>query len=513
MQICSQTKLWIRRGASGAAKLRTEGRLFFIAAAAFALGILLSSLYTLPWTYIGAAALATLIALLVWLKNHNPILLLVIVVFAAATLGSARVAISQTHLPPHFVAQLGTKVELSGVVVVAPDVRGTNQHIVIAVTDKGQHTRILATVSRSEHITYGASVTVRGTLKTPTSFAINTTRIFRYDHYLEAEGVFALMPHASVISVTPTTRILARAYGFLIGLKQTFLHALALALPEPSASLAGGIVAGGLQGLGTSLTNDFVRSGLIHIVVLSGYNVMIVADAVLFALSFLTRRVAAGAAAFTIGAFVLAAGAGAASIRAGLMAGFALAARATGRTYDVTRALVVAILLMLLWNPFILAFRMGFVLSVAATLGLIFGMPLVEPKLAFIKSTFVRETVAATLSAQIAVLPFLLWSNGIFSLVSIFANVLVLPFVPLTMAASAVAGIVGVVLPTVAPVAGLPAYALLRYIMWIVHTSASLPFAFFVLPNFSFVFVVIAYATLIFIFHRLMRNKKPAIAG
>src|SRR4051812_33527064 len=79
----------------------------------------------------------------------------------------------------------------------------------------------------------------------------------------------------------------------LARVKHTFHDGLDRALPSPASSLAGGIVIGGKTGLGTKLTDAFTRSGLVQIIVLSGYNVMIVAEwaMALLAMLFLPRRV------------------------------------------------------------------------------------------------------------------------------------------------------------------------------------------------------------------------------
>lgn len=481
---------------------------FFLVAGGFALGIFFRSLYVLGLPIMGFLIFIALITGTAWLFVRRPLYALVSLVLIAAVLGMVRVSVIPMQLPSTFTQNLGATISLTGTVVAAPNIREKNQHIIVAVSKENEHTRILAITSLAQSVRYGERVRIYGKLAKPKPFSTEYGRSFRYDRYLAAKGVFALMQHASLTEVAPPTGVWARGYGQLIGIKQSFLYGLGAALPEPAASLAGGLVAGGTQGLGASLLRDFIRSGLIHIVVLSGYNVMIVAETVLAALAFLSRRRAAVLAALVIGVFVLAAGAGAASIRAGIMAMFALLARATGRTYDVTRALVLTALLMLLWNPLLLTYSVGFDLSVIATLGLILGMPLLEPRLTFIKNTFLRETFAATTTAQISVIPLLLYVNGLFSLVALPANLLVLPFVPIAMAASALAGFAGLVMPTLAPIVGLPAYVLLSYITRVVHTASTLPLAAFAVPSFSFVWVMGAYSLLALFVYILVRNKK-----
>jgi competence protein ComEC len=157
---------------------------------------------------------------------------------------------------------------------------------------------------------------------------------------------------------------------------------------------------------------------------------------------------------------------------------------------------VCAGLIMLLWNPLTLAFDTGFQLSFVATLGLIFGIPIVERWFMWVRSLFMREIVSSTVAAQIAVLPLLLYQNGLFSVIALPANVLVLPLVPLAMLLSALSGIAGFLVPALAPAVSFPAYLVLSYITGIAENAANLPFAAFSLPAFPFVLVLLAYAFL-----------------
>jgi hypothetical protein len=100
------------------------------------------------------------------------------------------------------------------------------------------------------------------------------------------------------------------------------------------------------------------------------------------------------------------------------------------------------------------------------------------------------------------VLPLLLYNIGLFSLVALPANLLVNPLVPLAMAASAIAGVVGMTVgtfvPLIATIAGVPALILMRYFIFVAEKSSALPYAAFNLPLFSFWLVLLAYAALIY---------------
>ncbi|MDP2651745.1 MAG: ComEC/Rec2 family competence protein, partial [bacterium] len=358
--------------------------------------------------------------------------------FIFVALGMLRAMIADTPAPDAFLRDVKHRVSYEGVVVSDPDVREKNQRIAIEVGNVG----MLAVMPLSAKVNVGDRVRVYGTLSLPEAFETDGGRTFRYDKYLQARNIRFLIQFGSIY-----TKESAPWYSIpaaLARIKHSFLDGLNRALPNPDAALAGGIVIGGKQGLGTALTDAFTRSGLVQIIVLSGYNVMIVAEWVIafFALLSLPRRLQffAGGAALLL--FVGIAGISATAIRATIMAVIALYARATGRSYYASRALLFAVLLMLLWNPLYLVFDPGFGLSVAATAGIIWLSPIIEAHLIRWRP-FWRNAVATTLAAQISVLPLLLYNIGLLSLVALPANLLVNPFVPLAMAWAAIAGVIG----------------------------------------------------------------------
>jgi competence protein ComEC len=470
-------------------------RLLFVGFLGFVGGILWCSLFFFSWPLLLFLVLLAVLLFGARLYTGRIVYAVAGVVLLGVLFGSARVMLVPQQVPSMLLEKLGTTVTLEGTIVSDPDIRETSQRVTVETSEFGKKTKLLAVAPLYPKVRYGERVHVSGTLERPEPFDTNGGRVFRYDRFLAKDGIFVLMKQAQ-ISTTGTRAWQLEGMGLLLDARHAFLNALSRALPEPHASLAGGLVAGGKQGLGSALLDAFVVSGLVHIVVLSGYNVMIVAEAVLRMFSFLPKRLATSLAGATIGAFVLAAGAGAASARAGLMAGLALIARATGRTYAVVRALLFVAFVMLLINPFLLAYDPGFQLSFVATLGLILGAPVVEKKLGFVRSPFWRDLLAATLAAQVSVLPLLLYQTGLFSLVSLPANLLVLPVVPLVMLLSAIAGGVGLVVPALAPLVGMPAYALLSYIIGVVKVSSSLPLAAISLPAFPFWVTVLGYVGL-----------------
>lgn len=481
--------------------------------AGFASGIFFRSLFfTSWWPVVFVLLLATIIFIVpkllsaysfTPLERESPSFLMGLgaIFFVCVALGVGRAAVADTPLPEIFIQDLKHRVQYEGVVVADPDVREKNQRIGLVVKKGNEKVGALAVMPLSADVKVGDRVRVYGTLSLPQAFETENGRTFHYDKYLEARGSRFLIQYGSIYVVSP-----APWYSVPAGLarvKHSFLDGLNRSLPNPGAALAGGIVIGGKEGLGAALKDAFTRSGLVQIIVLSGYNVMIVAEwiMVFFAFCKLPRRLQFFAGGAGLLLFVGIAGISATAIRAAIMAVIALYARATGRSYAASRALLFAVLLMLLYNPLYLVFDPGFGLSVVATAGIIWLAPIIEMLLIRLWP-FWRNAIATTLAAQISVLPLLLYNIGLFSLVALPANILVNPLVPLAMAGAAIAGVVGMtigaVVPFVAAIIGYPVFILMRYFIFIAEKSSALPFAAFNLPLFSFWFVIVAYALLIY---------------
>ena len=226
-------------------------------------------------------------------------------------------------------------------------------------------------------------------------------------------------------------------------------------------------------------------------------------------LAFVRLRVRSVIGALAIFVFALMVGFSATVLRASLMAALVLIARATGRTYDIMRALVFAGTAMLVFNPKLLVYDPGFQLSFLATLGLIFVAPLLERKLLLVPTRFqVREFLTSTLATQVLVLPLLLYSMGLLSVIAIVVNVLVLPVVPLTMLLVFLSGAVGFLSHTLALPVAYGAYLLLGYIIGVVEWFASLPFAGFGVPAFPFWIVVLSYILIAMVLWRLYKKRE-----
>ncbi len=428
-----------------------------------------------------------------------------------ATLFVFRILLLQWQESHETVADfVGRSAIVEGTVAAEPDRRESAVRVTIDVASinaQGAQGRVLASLPPESGVRYGDKVAVRGLLELPQSFTTETGRVFDYPGYLRVRGVSAVMQHATVREVTPGGSSIR---GSLYALKAAFERSLENVLPEPQGSLLKGILLGERGGFSQELIAMFVVAGLIHIVVFSGSNMAVVSEGIFRALGFLPRKWMYATGAVAIVLFAILAGGGAATVRAVVMGLIAIVARYLRRPEAALRALVIAAALMALWNPLVLLYDRGFVLSVLATFGLIALAPAIEKRLAFIPAWErynLRSIVATALAVEIFLLPALLYYSGVLSFISVPMNALVLPVVPLIMLLGFATGLAGMLHPALALIPALATDLLLRVVLSLTEFSAGLPFASALVAPFPWFVAVAAYVPLAFIAWRAYRTE------
>ncbi|NBI29497.1 ComEC/Rec2 family competence protein [Chengkuizengella marina] len=174
---------------------------------------------------------------------------------------------------------------------------------------------------------------------------------------------------------------------------------------------------------------QFSQIGLTHILAISGLHVAIFLTCCMYVLKLLgfTKEKQIYCCMCIVPFYILITGAAPSVVRAGLMAMFGLYALKKGRSKDVLNFVGLAILLMLLWNPYYLV-NVSFQLSVTVTLLLILLVPMIS-KLLPISSTLLNGTLSVTITAQLASFPLTIFYFNQFSLLSWLANLLLVPLV------------------------------------------------------------------------------------
>jgi competence protein ComEC len=350
-------------------------------------------------------------------------------------------------------------------------------------------------VDFGEEFKYGDEISVSGKLEKPENFTTDQGKNFDYVNYLRKDGIYYVMNYAGVEVISNSHGNKIKSTLFFI--REKFLEKMNLSIRSPENLLMGGLILGEKSAFSEELRQSFVNTGTIHIVALSGYNITIVAEwfMKLFSLlPFVSQNLAICMGILAILFFIIMTGASSTAIRAGVMATLVLVARATGRNYDVARALMLAGVVMIALNPLILVYDVSFQLSFIATVAVIFFTPKIEKYFLWVTPHFkLRDIVSVTSAAYIFVLPFILYKMGNLSIVALPANILILPFIPFTMLLGFLTSFLGSIWYVLAVPLGYLSYLFLHYELSVINFFSNFTFASFSIPHFPLFLTIIIY--------------------
>lgn len=400
----------------------------------------------------------------------------------------------------------GEKVSIVGKIVEEPDERESNTHLLVDVFNieeipiKNENILVIAEIYPK--FKYGDIVELIGLVSKPKSFLTNNGKVFDYVAYLKSKNIDVFINYPKISLIEPARPSIV---GTLITIKNKFTDSLIRSVKEPNASYLAGLIVGAKHSLSEEWNNNFRKTGLAHVVVLSGYNLTIIADTIYKILSSFNfgRMFVYGTGITSIILFAIMAGPSATVVRATLMALIVVIAKATGRVYGVKRALLVSALVMLMFNPKSLVFDLSFQLSFLATIALIYVAPILESRIPFgSRDSLFKGILVATLSTQIVVLPLILFKSGVLSLIAPISNLLILPLIPTTMFFGAVTGIVGSISSVLALPFAYVSYLLSGFELWFVKFFAELPLTSIEIKFFPVWLLILSYAFLIWLYFR-----------
>lgn len=207
-----------------------------------------------------------------------------------------------------------------------------------------------------------------------------------------------------------------------------------------AAGLLPGMAVGDTAALPSELEKAMRDVGLGHLTAVSGANFTLLSGTVLLALraARAPRPVALGGSAAVLAAFALVVGPEASVVRAAAMGAVGLVALMSGRAGRSCSSLSAAVLVLVLVEP-LLAVSIGFLLSVAATLGIALLGPPLTRILAARLPAWLAVAVAVPLSAQLMCGPLVVLIQPSFLSLSLAANIAVSPFVPVVTVAGTLA--------------------------------------------------------------------------
>jgi len=495
----------------------TVSKIFFYFCLSFIAGIFGGSIIFLPHKYLwGLLLFCSLIILFSLFKNYRLItflsfclvfVLLGVLHYQIFNLG---IAIKNNSLKEY----QEKEITLVGKILTEPDIREKSvqllvnaQNLIIGKDIIETSGKILVKANKYPEYNYADVLLLTGLLKIPEEF-----EDFNYKDYLAKKGIFFVMdwPDIKIIQKNNYSNWWQFSYAQVLKFKNRIRENINQFFPCPASSLLGAMLLGDQSAMPQSMKDKLNLTGLRHITAISGMNVSILCAilmSLLLGLGF-WRNQAFWISLAVIFIFVVMIGFQPSVLRAGIMGAMFLLGQKVGRLSVSSRAIVITAAVMLIFNPMLLRWDVGFQLSFLALLGIIFLVKPIEGLIKFIpKDKFINlpTILATTFAAQIFTLPILIYNFGRLSLVSPLTNALILPVIYWIMIFGFLFGIFSAIWTGFGWLFILPCWFLISYSMKIIDIFSQ-PWAAKVIENIHWLWLV-AFYLILGIFIKWVRLK------
>ena len=347
--------------------------------------------------------------------------------------------------------------------------------------------KVLVYLKSKKDLRYGQGLILKGNLYPPFRFGVDRHKIYR--NYLYRQGIRLLM---SVKSDSDTIILKANKGNpfkiFAFRLKRIIKHKIYSFLPKNTAAVLEAMILGERSNIPRYIYNAMMKSGTVHILVVSGFNVGIVMLVATLVLKLL--RVARNFKFYIIIPVLIIycfiTGASAPVVRATIMASVFIFAKLMRRQSDIYNSLSIAALSILINNPWQL-FDIGFQLSFASVFSIAYIYPKIKSLLPLFlfKIKYLRPLLEAglvSLSAWLGTMGFIAYYFHFFSPVTVLANIFIVPLATLITLSGFTLVTIGSFFSFIAPYLAASCEFFIRILINLNALFIKLPGAYFSLP-------------------------------
>lgn len=306
---------------------------------------------------------------------------------------------------------------------------------------------------KPKEIRYGSLISFNSILQSPSGE--RNPGEFSYREYLALNNIHATI---SVFGYSNVTVSAIREPNFVFEYiifpsKDFIVRTIRTVMKGDEANFLIGLLLGDRTEISEEIKSAFMNTGTIHVLAVSGSHVVLVAEIIMVVVGLLrfSRKPKIIAAIIVLIYYMLLTGATPSVVRATLMMIVLYTGKLFEERTDVYNVLGVSAIIILLIDPKQL-FDVGFQLSFSAVFSIVYFYPklnalipkIPEPLEEFKLLKWVWQLFAVSLAAQIGTLPFTALYFGKVSVISLFANLLVVPLVGLIVTIGLSGAILGI---------------------------------------------------------------------
>ena len=350
--------------------------------------------------------------------------------------------------------------------------------------------KILMSVPLYPEYNIGDNLEISCSLRKPEFIIDDYGNKFYYDKFLAKDDIFILCYYPRIKFIDSKNSL---------NIKEYFWNNLNNYLVEPSSSLAKAMLLAERRELPNELKKNFSRTGLSHIIAISGLHIAIIVFLIQIFLSSIgiSRKLSFFFIIFILFSYLFLLGFPSSAFRASLMILVVLLAPFLNRNSNPIYSLILVADILVLINPYIIVYDIGFQLSFLAVFGLLFYVKYFQRVLKFIPKKFkIREVFSVTLAAQMFTWPLIVYYFHLFSFIAPISNFIILPLLPIILALSIILSIFGFI-PILAKFIALPLFTLLKIIVVITNYISSIPYSYIEINSFNLLYLIISLISLI----------------
>lgn len=457
----------------------------------YCLGIILVNLAQFSfWAVMGAGMVIFSGAILLQRKNR---IFWVLALFLALLAGALNLKNSRilpkAHINNFISYKDGSLYSLNGFIDSEPELKNDHLEFIFRARkiqrDKLKwpcQGKVLARLDFIRELNYGDNLILIGNLTRPYNF---NARGQSYKNFLARQGIYLIMrlndPRQIIRQPGNSALKLINASFWL---RAKMEEVISRDLADLPASILCAMVLGQKRSIPWLVNDSMVKSGTVHILVVSGFNVGIVAFIVnlLFKVMRIPRRPRIILAIICLLIYCLITGGSNPVVRATVMGVIFLSAYLFKRSPDIYNSLSSAALFILAINPGQL-FDIGFQLSFISVLAIVYLYPKLKAWIHLENYRnklwrFICEGCLVSFSAWLGTLGIIAFNFGIIAPVTVLANILIVPLATIITLCGFTLLLCGVFCPGLAGLISAPTSLLINLLLNINAALIRIPFAY-----------------------------------
>jgi len=279
--------------------------------------------------------------------------------------------------------------------------------------------------------------------------------LFDSENYYKSDGIFLSAEKADGVTVDKLDS--CRIKNFLMTYKKRIISDFRISIGDDCGGFLSGMVFGEKRFLDSEIKNTLYRTGIGHIMAVSGLHISVMSVFVMYVLKLLhlNRFLSFGLVNIFMVLMVTMADTPVSAIRAVIMSDIAYSAELFRRKNDTFNSLAVAILIICIMNPYAI-YSQGFLLSVAGTFGIGVFAPYMVKNVPSVRTyDRIRRSFLMTMYASIAIVPISMLYFDEISIISPITNIIIIPLCTVCMVMGMLYTITGGFLPVLDIIGGI----------------------------------------------------------